>query len=37
MTRTDFIATFVLQYGHTLGTEQALKEAVEAATAIYGV
>lgn len=37
MTRTDFIATYVLQQTYTLGVEKALADAILAANAIYGV
>lgn len=37
MTRTDFIATFVLQNTHILGSAKAVEEALNAANAIYGV
>lgn len=36
MTRIEFLATFILQYGHSLGTERAIQEALVAALVIFG-
>lgn len=36
MTRTEFIATYILQNTHRIGIDLAVKEAVLAANEIYG-
>lgn len=37
MTRSEFLATFILQYGFSLGIDLAIVEGTKAANAIYGV